>query len=77
MRHDELADRHVESEAVDGAIDSEHEYGRRAVHAVARCDERACGLQSVAKVCNRCCWGQATMDAKDGTNLRVFHASAA
>jgi hypothetical protein len=35
MRDDELADRHVESEAVDGTVDCEHEYGGRTIHAVA------------------------------------------
>ena len=35
MRHDELANRHVKSEAIDSTADSEHEYGGRAIHAVA------------------------------------------
>ena len=38
VRQDKLADRHVKSESVDGAVDRKHEYGGGAVHAVPRRD---------------------------------------
>ena len=69
MRHDELADGHVESKAIDSAADSKHEYGRCTIHAVARCNKCASRLQSVAEVGNRCARGQAAMDAENGANL--------
>jgi len=69
MRHDELANRHVESEAIDSAVDSQHEYGGCTIHAVAGGNECASGLQSIAEVGSRCAGGQTTMDAKNGADL--------